>query len=153
VKAILKYLTDTNRMILTDIGLLVLRLAAGGIMLIGHGVGKFRNMLDGFQGGEDGKAFLENFPDPIGLGNQLSAILATSAEFFGAIFLVMGLLTRLTAIPTAFTMFVAAFIVHGNDLLGKGELALLFLCCYIALFFAGSGRLSVDHLIVRQFLK
>ena len=76
----------------------------GGLMPV-HGVPKlvgFSNMAD-------------KFPDPLGMGSQLSLISAVGAEVGCALLLIVGLGTRLAAIPLAFTMFVALFMVHGSD--------------------------------------
>lgn len=43
---------------------------------------------------------------------ELMVALAAGTEFFGGALLIIGLGTRLVAIPLAFTMFVAAFSVH-----------------------------------------
>ena len=51
--------------------------------------------------------------------------LGALGEFFGSLALVFGILTRLVTIPLAFTMCVAAFIVHATDPFQKQEFALL----------------------------
>ena len=64
--------------------------------------------------GENWFAFsMENFPFPFNvLPADLSWFLASYTEFFGGIALLLGLGTRLVAIPLAVTMFVAAYGVH-----------------------------------------
>ncbi|MCC6673392.1 MAG: DoxX family protein [Planctomycetes bacterium] len=127
----------------TSIGLLVLRLGFGGYMAA-HGWGKVQMVLAG--------AF-DKFGDPIGLGNKLSLILAAGAEFGCALLVLVGLLTRLAAVPVAFTMGVAAFLVHTNDpwmMHAAGaskEPALLFLSAFLALAFTGAGRFSLDAVL------
>lgn len=116
-----------------DIGLLILRLGAGG-MLMTHGWGKLQQLISGNMA----------FADPIGIGEAPSLILAVLAEFFCALLVVLGVKTRWVAIPPAITMLVAAVVVHGSDPFGKKELALLFLTCFLALAFTGGGSLSVD---------
>ena len=82
------------------------------------------------------------FPDPIGVGATASLALAVFAEFLCSIFLIVGFKVRLVAIPPAVTMFMAAFIVHGADPLGKKEKALLYLISYIVLILCGGGKYS-----------
>lgn len=89
----------------------------------------------------------ETFPDPIGVGSQMSLILAIFAEFGCSILLIFGLATRLAAIPLAFTMIIACFVVHGTDPWQKKELAACYLAVYLALLFNGPGKFSLDHLI------
>jgi putative oxidoreductase len=129
-----------KRDIATAFGLLILRVAVGSMMLIGHGWGK----LQAF-GQMAGK-----FPDPLGIGNQLSMISAIGAEAGCSTLLILGLGTRIAAIPLAFTMCVALFIVHGADPWQKKELAALYLAAYVTLIGTGGGRFSVDHWILKR---
>ena len=127
--------------LLTSIGLLILRVGAAGYMVT-HGWGKLQMLRAG--GG---------FADPIGIGPQASLVLATFAEFACALLVLVGLGTRLAAVPVVFTMAVAAFLVHGNDpwTAGAGprskEPALLFLAAFLAIVFTGAGRFSFDALL------
>lgn len=80
--------------------------------------------------------------------------MAGSAEFFGGIALVLGLLTRPAALVLAFTMLVAILTVHiGNGLFISNngyELGLALLAGSLALTFQGGGRWSLDRLIVQR---
>jgi putative oxidoreductase len=119
-----------------DLGLLLLRIAAGGLMLINHGWPKIINFAD--------KA--DRFADPFGIGSTPSLILVIFAEFFCSSLLVLGLLTRYSLIPLIITMVVAAFVVHAGDPFREIESALFFLISYVALFFTGPGKYSADHI-------
>ena len=123
-----------------DVGLLVLRLWAGGFMVIGHGIGKMQI------------ANTAGFPDPLGIGNQASWLGAVVSEVFMAGLIALGLCTRAAAIPAIFTMVIAAFVIHGSDpfFMSGGaakEPALMYLLSYVAILFAGPGKLSIDHLL------
>lgn len=120
----------------SSIGLLILRVSFGGLMLV-HGIPK----LTGFAEKAD------KFPDPLGMGSQLSLISAIGAEVGCAALLIVGLATRLAALPLAFTMLVAVSMVHGSDPWAKKELAVVYLCAYLCLFFTGAGRFSLDQII------
>nr|WP_146526289.1 DoxX family protein [Novipirellula artificiosorum] len=85
--------------------------------------------------------------DPIGIGSQLSLILAIGAEFGCSLLIIVGFATRLSAIPLAFTMIVALFIVHGGDPWQKKELAACYLAVYATLMLTGAGRFSVDQCV------
>lgn len=82
----------------------------------------------------------------------LMALLAGSAEFFGGLFLIAGLLTRPTAIVTAFTMVVAIFAVHfenGFFMASNGyEFGLALFGMSVSLLISGAGRLALDNVIV-----
>lgn len=116
----------------SSLGLVFLRLGAGGLMLI-HGWSK----LTGFQ------ESWGSFPNPIGLGTYLSQILATFAEFFCSLAVILGIKTRLAAIPPLVTMAVAAFVVLRSAGIGKMELPLLYGACFAALVCLGGGRYSL----------
>lgn len=79
------------------------------------------------------------------------ALLAGSAEFFGGVALILGLLTRPAAVINAVTMLVALFWVHwghGFFLDTHGiEYALALLSANGALILIGGGRYSLDAVI------
>jgi putative oxidoreductase len=116
--------------------LLVLRLAAGGLM-IPHGFDKLIHFV----------AQSKDFPDPLGVGSVVSLSLVIFAEFFCAALLIAGLMTRLVVIPLVVTMAVAVFITHHGDVMGDGQQATLFLAGYIALLFCGPGKISFDRML------
>ena len=75
----------------------------------------------------------------------ISAWLAGLAEGVGGLLIAIGLLTRPSAIAVAIAMVVAAFIAHGDSLLDKGELALVYLAAMIAIIGFGSGKFGIDR--------
>lgn len=125
---------------LTAVGLLILRVGFGCLMLFGHGWAKLSGFSDK----------VEMFPDPIGVGSQLGLILAIFAELGCSILLILGLATRLAAIPLAITMGVALFLVHSADPWQTKELAAVYLTAYVSLVLTGPGPLSLDHLIWKR---
>ena len=123
----------------TDWVALILRIIGGGFMLT-HGYPKFIKLLNGNM----------EFADPIGLGVGVSLFLTVFAEFICGILIFLGLGTRLASIPLFITMFVAAFVVHGEDPFARKEKALMYLLIYLAIFLFGSGKYSIDNLIKRK---
>jgi putative oxidoreductase len=119
-----------------DVGLLALRLGAGGTLFWQHGWPK----LIGFA------ELMDKFGDPIGLGSTISLGLIVLAETVCAGLVVLGLWTRITTVPVIIGMAVAAFIVHGGGGFAKQELAVLYGVAFVVLFFTGSGRYSLDRL-------
>ena len=119
---------------------LILRVVAGGFMLT-HGYGKFSSFSEkaGF------------FPDPLGIGSTLSLGLATFAEFFCAILLIVGLFTRFAALNIMITMLVAGLIFHSADPFGKKELALLYAVVFLYFTVTGGNRFSLDHFMKKLF--
>ena len=130
----MKNILFSNRPIATDLGLLFLRLASGGMMAYSHGWGKLQKML----GGDF------SFADPIGMGEEASLVLTVFAEFVCGILVALGLFTRVALIPLIITMWVAVFIIHADDPFSKQEFGLLYLIPYLALYFTGPGTISLD---------
>ena len=126
----------TKRETAGHIGLLVLRVGIGCFMLV-HGWQK----LSGFS------QMADKFPDPIGMGSQLSLISAIGAEVGCSLLLIAGIGTRLAAVPLAFTMVVAHFVVHANDPWQTKELAAVYLMIYVAIMLMGPGKFSLDELL------
>lgn len=120
-------------------GLLFLRLFTGAAMMT-HGIPKLFGGMEAFT------QVVGNLPLP---APAVMAFLAALSESFGALFLMLGLLTRPAAALLACTMGVAAFLAHGGDPFATRELALLYF--FIALFFLlkGAGRWSVDRFLRR----
>lgn len=121
-----------------DIAMLLLRLVAGLTMAIGHGFDKlshFNSKLAGWK------------MDPFGLGTTVTFSLVVFAEFFCAIFIILGLFTRLSAIPLIICMSFAFFSAHGARLFNDGESAGIFLMLFTLLLLIGPGRISADRLI------
>ncbi|WP_111642271.1 DoxX family protein [Marinimicrobium alkaliphilum] len=130
-------------------GALLLRIPVG-IILAAHGAQK----LFGWFGGH-GLEGTGQWMASIGLQpGLLMALLAGSAEFFGGLALVFGLLTRPAALVSAFTMVVAIFSVHighGLFIANNGyEFALSLLAATAALTLLGAGRLSLDRVIAER---
>lgn len=115
-------------------GVMVLRLVFGLTMAFAHGIGKMPppdKMLE--------RVAEIGFPLPV-----VFAWAASLSEFAGGILIAIGLLTRPSAAFLAFTMLVAAFVIHADDPFQKKELAILFFGASLAMIFLGAGRYSVD---------
>ena len=124
---------------LQDLGLLLVRLLAGGMMLT-QGIPKISRFFG------EGPV---KFADPFGLGPEISLGLAIFAEV-GCSFLVMiGFKTRWATIPLMITMLVAVFYAHAADPFSKKELPLLFFTLFLSILISGGGRYSVDRGIGR----
>lgn len=134
-----------QRIVSTDAGLgpLALRLPIG-IIFIAHGAQKLFGWFGGY--GLEGTG---QWMGSIGLApGYLMALLAGSAEFFGGLALVLGLLVRPAAAALAFAMLVAIFGVHidnGLFMSNNGyEFALAMFAASLSLLLSGAGRASAD---------
>jgi putative oxidoreductase len=127
-----------NKKLLSNIGLLILRVSFAASLMT-HGYPKFLKLLDGNT----------SFPDPLGIGEPTSMVLAVFGEFIAPAFILIGLKTRLAAIPPAIAMGVAVFIMHGADPFSKQEHAFLYFAAFIAISLFGGGKFSVDGILRR----
>ncbi len=119
----------------TSLFILMLRMVFG-LLLMSHGIQKWAIL----------STTSTIFPDPIGLGGQISLLLAIFAELFCSMFFIVGLFYRLALIPMIITLGVAFFIIHGGSIVQGGELAFIYLTMFILLYITGPGKYSIDHL-------
>lgn len=139
-RSFLKKLIATN----AGFAALALRIPVA-IIFIAHGAQKLFGSFGGY--GLEGTG---QWMASIGLepGYQL-ALLAGSAEFFGGIALLIGLLVRPAALMLTITMLVAIFSVHfanGLFMTSNGyEFALTLLAVSVSLMFSGAGKVALDN--------
>jgi len=125
---------------------LALRVPAG-IIFMAHGAQKLFGAFGGY--GLEGTG---QWMASIGLEpGYLMALLAGSAELFGGLAILIGLLVRPAAAALAFAMLVAIFAVHiGNGLFMSNngyEFALSLLAMSVSLLISGGGNLSLDRIL------
>jgi putative oxidoreductase len=131
-----------------DLGLLAIRLILGVVFLY-HGSQKLFGAfggpgLSGFSG------FLTSLGVP---APGVNAVLAASAEFLGGAAILLGLFTRLAAIPLVVTMAVAILTVHSKGFdasTGGMEYPLTLLVVALGLALTGAGGHSLDALLARR---
>ena len=134
-----------------DAATAILRLILG-VVFFAHGAQKMLGWFGGF-GFSGTMGFFTgtmHIPAPF-------AFLAISAEFFGGLGLMVGLLTRIAAFGIAVNMLVAIAMVHSSfgffmnwngTQKGEGfEYHLLALAITVFLMIRGAGAFSVDHAI------
>ena len=118
-----------------------------GIIFAAHGAQKLFGWFGGY--GLEGTA---GWMASIGLEPaMLMATLAGSAEFFGGLLLIIGLLVRPAALMLAVTMLVAIATVHlenGLFMANNGyEFGLALLVVSVSLVFRGAGSFSADRVL------
>ncbi len=123
--------------------LLLLRVGLGALMLV-HGLPKMAMLFS------DGPIA---FPSVMGMTAEFSLVLTVLSEVICSVFIIAGLGSRLAAIPLIITMLVAVFVVHAADSFANKELAILYLLGYSVLAIAGSGKYSLDYLMLRSSFK
>lgn len=119
-----------------NFGIFVMRVIMG-LIVVNHGYSKLIKF----------SVLKHKFMNFMHLGSTTSLSLIIFAEFFCGILLILGMFTRLAAIPVIIGMGVAFFIAMEADLFGKGELPGMLCAAAVAIFFVGPGRFSVDGMI------
>lgn len=120
-----------------------------GIIFMAHGAQKLFGWFGGY-----GLEATGQWMASIGLEpGYILALLAGAGEFFGGLFILLGLLTRPAALVLAFTMIVAILSVHiqnGLFMSNNGyEFGLALLSGSIALIFSGAGNVSLDRVVLK----
>ncbi|MGH8993202.1 MAG: DoxX family protein [Acidimicrobiia bacterium] len=127
-----------------DFGLLAVRLV-GGLLMAGHGAQK----LFGWWGGPDFDFVVNGFGQAGYTPAKFFALLASSAELLGGLFLALGFLTPLACAAIIGVMFNAVVAVHWKSGAwtqnGGYELPLLLGVIAVAVACTGPGQLSLDR--------
>ena len=116
-----------------SIAILILR-AGFALLMIPHGYDKIQSFLAGNH----------DFPDPLHVTPLVSQGLTVFAELICSVLLLVGLLTRPSALILAGCMLIIVFVIQLNDPLQDREHALLYLIGYAVLLITGAGRYSLD---------
>jgi putative oxidoreductase len=124
---------------LNSIGILLLRVGAGGLLFFAHGLPKLQHWSER----------APEFANPIGLGPEVSFSLVVFAEVVCALAVTLGVATRVAAAPIVFFLLIGAFVQHGTDPFSDKELALVYAVPFAALTLTGGGRHALDTLILR----
>lgn len=139
---LIKTLMSTN----AGYGITLLRVVTG-LTFAAHGAQKLFGWFGGY-----GLEGVGQWMESIGITpGYLMALLAGSAEFFGGLALMVGLLVRPAALSLLVSMLVAVFAVHwanGFFMANNGyEYAMILAVISAALMVEGAGKLSLDRRI------
>ena len=107
-----------------------------GVLFMMHGLDKLTNFNE----------LSTTYPSVFGFGSYMTLMVSIFAEFCCSVFLILGLMVRITVIPMIAAMAVAFFDVH-DAMMPEGELALIYLILFIILYATGPGRFSLDYMI------
>jgi putative oxidoreductase len=148
MKALIKNITRST----AGFSTLALRVPVG-IIFMAHGAQKLFGWFGGYGLEGTGQWMASIGMEP----GVLMAFMAGSAELFGGLLILLGLLTRPAAVVLAFTMVIAIASVHisnGLFMANNGyEFALALLAITVSLAISGSGRVGIDNVIAAKLAK
>ena len=116
-----------------NVAMLVLRVGFG-VLIVPNGYNKLVHFA----------RIKPDFINFLGMGNTVSLALLIFAEFLCASLVVIGLVTRLAAIPLVIAMTVAVWKAHNWQIFGEGQMAAMFGLAFAVVAIAGPGKISVD---------
>lgn len=113
-----------------------------GVLFFSHGLDKMINFNE----------LSYTYPSVFGFGSYMTLMVSIFAEFACSLFLISGLIVRITVLPMIAAMAVAFFDIH-DGMMPEGELSLIYLILFCILYVTGPGRYSLDYLIDMRLQK
>lgn len=140
----------TGNAINADLGLLLIRLIIGSLMAC-YGYQKLIHFQE--MAASDFWAKDVSF---LGMHGAFPLALTVFAEFFCSLLLIVGLFTRLSLIPLLICMAYIFLVIFPGSMVSNGENGVefnntfVYFTIYLALFFTGPGKYSLDHKFLRK---
>jgi putative oxidoreductase len=116
-----------------NIAVLIIRVTFGLLLLINHGIDKLKHFAEK----------QSSFPDPLHIGHMPSLMLVLFAEVFCTVFVVLGLFTRIMAIPLVISFAVIVLLVN-KSYSGPAEGGVFFFAAFFSILLMGPGKYSID---------
>lgn len=143
MNAILKFLFPAKVYSTSDSWFLLTVRIIFGLMMMSHGMAKWAHF----------DTLSATFPDPLGVGSQVSLVLAIFGEAICSVGFIVGAFYRLAMIPMIFTMGMVVFVVQHGDPFATKELAVVYLVVFVLMFIAGPGKYALDQLVAVRLPK
>ncbi|MEM7549899.1 MAG: DoxX family protein [Bacteroidota bacterium] len=138
---ILKYILQTEISESTkNLSLLIFRVTISISLFNTHGLKKIIHFED----------TLNNIPDPLGMGSELSTFFAIFANVFCPLLIVLGVLTRLAIIPILSITLIGFFVVHAADPWSVRDVPLMYSIVFSLFLILGPGKYSIDQSIINR---
>lgn len=141
MKQIINSLLNPNKNIVSsDASKLFFRVLVSISMINTHGIKKLIHFSDTVQ----------HIPDPLGLGGEISAVMAIIANIVAPLCIIFGLFTRLATIPILAVTLMGFFVVHASDPWSVRDIPLMYSLAYILILFLGSGKYALDYKLFKN---
>ena len=117
-----------------NIAVLIIRVTFGAMLLINSGIYKLQHFAE----------MQKTFHDPLHIGHMPSLMLVLFAEVFCAVFVILGLFTRIMTIPIVITFIVIVFLVNKGAYREEATIGVLYLAAFFSILLMGPGKYSID---------
>jgi putative oxidoreductase len=88
---------------------------------------------------------VQHIPDPMGMGGEISTMIAIAANIVAPVFIIFGLGTRLASLVVLSVTLMGFFVVHGGDPWPVRDVPLMYSLAFLLIFFVGAGKYSLDY--------
>lgn len=123
-----------------NFGMLFFRIAVAAQLIIVHGLKKIGV----------GVASAEVVPNPLGFPPVLNDFIAIAANTYLPFLVIIGVCTRLAALPALCVTLTGYFVVHANDPLAISDVPYMYSISLLLIVILGGGRYSLDHYISQK---
>ena len=93
----------------------------------------------------------EVIPNPIGFPDWFNQAFATAAMLVFPFFILIGLFTRLAALPALAITLTGYFVVHAHDALAEKDGPFTYSIILFLIVVLGAGKYSIDNYLTKQF--
>ncbi|TRW25930.1 DoxX family protein [Flavobacterium zepuense] len=128
---------------LYNFGILFFRVAIASELIYVHGLKKIGI----------GVAQPEVIPNPIGLPDALNNFVAIAANVYLPFLIIIGLFTRVAALPALAVTATGYFLMHFNDDPMVRDMPFMYATSLLLIVLLGGGRYSLDNLIYNKLNK
>ena len=97
-----------------------------------------------------GVATAEVIPNPLGFPEALNSFMAIAANVYLPFLIIIGLFTRLAALPALAVTATGYFIMHGHDPAAMRDIPFMYSVSMLTIILMGPGKYSVDNYISKS---
>lgn len=126
---------------LYNFAILFFRVAVATELIVVHGLKKIGI----------GVAVAEVIPNPLGFPEDFNNFVAIAANVYLPVLVVLGLFTRLAALPALAVTATGYFIMHGHDSLIERDIPFMFSVALLTIVMLGGGKYSIDGYLTKKF--
>jgi putative oxidoreductase len=123
--------------------MLVFRFLVSVEMIVAHGLKKIGI----------GVRTAEIVPNPFNLPEVLNQSFAVASNILFPVFIILGLFTRLSAIPVLAVTLTGYFVQHWHDSVLDKDMPYMYSVAFLLILSLGPGKYSIDYLFYRSKIK